>query len=103
MKNKREVTWYIFTNDGHTNEVIARELIGRERETESANYPLTMCADGIERPLWECSGAFVTLMKQNGNDPNLHFKIFKKEGKYGPIREVKFIKRPKKKRNYFKK
>jgi hypothetical protein len=97
----RIINWYIFTNDGHTNEVIARELIGREVQTESANNPLAMCSDGVERPLWECDGAFVTRMKQNENDPNLHFKIFKKEGNNGSIKEVKFIKRPKKKKKLF--
>lgn len=95
MEKKREMTWYIFTNDGHTNEVISRELIGREVKTESANNTLLICSDGVERPLWECDGPFATRMKQNENDPNLHFTIYKKEGKYGPIKKVTFLKKKK--------
>lgn len=71
------------------------------QESAEKTHSLLKCFDGKERPLWECDGSFVTKMKQNENDPNLHFKIFKKEGNNGPIREVKFIKRPKKKKKLF--
>lgn len=97
-KTTRLITWYIFTNDGHTNEVISRQM---PQESTGKAHSFLICFDGVERPLWECDGSFVTKMKENESNPNLHFKIYKREGKYGPIKEVKFIKRPQKKKKKF--
>lgn len=95
MKNNRVMTWFIFTNDSYTNEVISRQL---PQEPENINN-LLICSDGVERQLWECDGPFVTKMYRNKKRLNLHFDIFKKEGKYGPIKKCDFLRKKKKSLN----
>jgi len=91
MTNEREITWYIFTNDAYTNQVISREL-----PSENANDSI-LCFDGVERKLWNCDGPFVTKMRRNKTLQNLHFEIFKKEGKYGSVKKCEFFKKKPKK------
>lgn len=86
MGKYRIVFWYIFTNDAHTNQVISRELPSENTMTG------IMCADGVERNLWKCDGQFVTKIRQSKKDQHLVFEIFKKDGKYGPIKKATFLK-----------
>jgi len=79
---KKQTTWYIFTDDSNTNEVISREL-----PPENA-YNEVICSDELRRKLWQCDDLFVIKMNKNKEQQNLHFGIFKKEGKDGSIKEV---------------
>lgn len=91
MKKKREVFWFIYTNDAYTNEVISRELPPED------TMDGVKCFDGIRRKLWRCDGQFVTRMRKNEKAQKLSFEIFKKEGKYGSIKKADFLTRKKKK------
>jgi hypothetical protein len=86
----KEITWFIFTNDSHTNEVISRELPPED------TFDGVKCFDKIKRKLWRCDGQFVTKIKRNEKSKNLHFEIFKREGKYGSIKRADFFGRKKK-------
>jgi hypothetical protein len=91
MEKKKLIFWYIFTNDSHTNEVISRE-VPREDTLDGVK-----CSDGVKRKLWKCDGTFVTKMFRNKDQQNLHFEVFKKEGKYGKIRRADFFDKKRKK------
>lgn len=91
MGQKREIFWYLFTNDSYTNEVISREL-----PPENTHDGL-LCFDGVERKLWSCDGTFITKIKRNEKTQNFRFEIFKREGKYGKIKKCDFFKKKKKK------
>jgi hypothetical protein len=92
MEKGRKITWFIFTNDAHTNKVISTEV-----PSENMHYD-EMCSDGIQRNLWQCSGQFVTKIRQSKKDQQLHFDIYKREGKYGSIKKVNFLKANKRKK-----
>jgi hypothetical protein len=79
---KKQTTWYIFTNDSYTNEVISREL------PEENAYNEVLCSDKIRRMLWQCDDSFVIKMDKNKEQKNLDFTVFKKDGKDGDIKEV---------------
>lgn len=89
-KRKRLIFWYIFTDDGYTNEAISRELPSAD------TLDGVKCSDGIPRKLWKCDGQFVTKLLKNRKQKNLDFEIFKKEGKYGPIQKATFLEKKKK-------
>ena len=90
MENKKLVFWFIFTNDGYTNEVISRELPSED------TLDGIKCDDGIIRKLWKCDGQFVTKILKNKKRNQLDFEIFKKDGKYGSIKKADFFKKKKK-------
>ena len=87
---KNEISWFIFTNDAYTNQVISREL-----PVESINDAIK-CFDGVERQLWQCDGQFITKMRRNEKIQGFHFEIFKREGKYGSIKKCDFFGKKKK-------
>ena len=91
MKNQREIFWFIFTNDAFTNEVISRELPPEDTVND------VKCFDGINRKLWKCDGQFVTKIRKNKISQKLDFEIFKREGKYGPIKKCDFFDKKKEK------
>lgn len=86
MGKYRKVVWYIYTTDSHTNKVIS------EDPSEKSMHNSSMCSDGIPRPLWECTGQFVTKMRQSKEDLHLVFQIFKKDNEYGKIKKATFLK-----------
>ena len=96
MRKDRIITWFIATTDSHTNKVISTEV-----PVENMHYNKT-CFDGIQRNLWECKSQFITKIRRSKKDLNLVFDIFKKEGKYGPIKKVNFLKNNQKRKKFVK-
>ncbi|MFA6397650.1 MAG: hypothetical protein WDK96_02270 [Candidatus Paceibacterota bacterium] len=90
-KEKVEVFWFIFTDHALTNDAIRRELPPEDTMLD------VMCADGIPRDIWKCTGAFVTKMRKNRSSQGFSFTVFKKDGKYGSIKEAKFLNKKRKK------
>ncbi|MEI7688778.1 MAG: hypothetical protein WCI91_01180 [Candidatus Nomurabacteria bacterium] len=90
MENQRLVFWFIFTDDGYTNEVISRELPSED------TLDGVKCDDGVIRKLWKCDGQFITKILKNKKRNRLDFSIFKKEGKYGQIKKADFFNKKKK-------
>jgi hypothetical protein len=86
MEKERIIKWFIFTNDGYTNQSISREL-----PAENTHFD-KMCAEGIQRNLWECDGQFITKMLKNKKVQKLVFDIYKQDGKYGTIKKASFFK-----------
>lgn len=91
MEKKKVVSWFIWTNDGYTNEAISRELPPED------TLDGVECHDGVMRKLWKCDGQFVTKMLKNKKQKHLDFSIFKRDGKYGSINEVTFLEKKRKK------
>lgn len=81
MSNK---TWYVEAT-AHTNEVIATELPSENM------YKGVLCQDGKKRDFWECDYRFVTKLVKNKAAGNLVFKVFYREGKYGPVKLWPFL------------
>jgi len=90
MEKKKLVFWFIFTDHGYTNEVISRELPAED------TLDGVECSDGVIRKLWKCDGPFVTKILKNKKPKQLDFSIFKRDGKYGTIKEVTFFEKKKK-------
>ena len=88
----KERTWYVFTYDALTNQAISRELPAEN------TMDGIMCVDGVARKLWMCDGSFVTKIIRNKVSMDLHFDIYKKEGKNGAIKKVDFLNKKKKKK-----
>lgn len=97
MEKKRLIFWYIFTDDGYTNEAISRELPSED------TIDGVECSDGIPRKLWKCDGQFVTKMLKNKKRNHFDFEIFKKDGKYGTIQKAIFLEKKKKLKSKLKK
>ena len=83
MKKDRMITWFICHNDSHTNKVISSRIPNENMHEEK-------CSDGITRDLWECDFSFIKEMRNSKIDLGLDFRVFKKEGKYGPIKPFDF-------------
>jgi len=90
MEKERLIFWFIYTNDGYTNEAISRELSSED------TVDGVECSDGITRKLWKCDGQFVTKILKNKKQKNFDFEIFKKEGKHGSIQKASFLEKKKK-------
>ena len=86
MERERNITWFIYTTDSYTNKSISKE------PSEKTAHDGKTCADGVVRPLWECEGSFITKIRRCMKDLHLIFDIYKREGKYGPIKKVTFLK-----------
>lgn len=87
----RETTWYIDTSgDAHTNEVVARLLQAEIPAIDQSSFVL--CQDGERRDLWKVSYATITKLKNSKSQLNLKFTVFKRDGKYGPVRKWDFPK-----------
>lgn len=69
----------------HTNEVIAGEL-----PTENLHKDV-LCIDGKSRNFWLCDYRFITMLKKNRKSGQLAFKVWYREGRYGPVREWPFL------------
>jgi len=80
--------WYVEAT-AHTNEVIAREL-----PSENAHEDV-LCQDGVKRDFWECEYRFITRLLENEATARLNFKVFYREGKYGPVKPWPFLRRRK--------
>lgn len=80
--------WYVEAT-GHTNEVIAREL-----PAENAVKGV-LCQDGEKRDFWRCDYHFVAKLVENEMTLQLKFKVFYREGRYGPVKLWPFLKRKK--------
>jgi len=87
---KKTISWFIFTNDSYTNEVISEELPPED------TLDGIKCFDGRRRKLWKCDGSFVTKLRRNKTIQGLHFDIYKKEGEHGSIKKCEFFKKKKK-------
>jgi hypothetical protein len=72
--------WYLEALDAHTNEVIASEITA-----EMAQHGI-LCQDGTKRDFWECQYATVAMLLRNEHQLNLHFKVFYRQGRYGPVK-----------------
>ena len=78
-------TWYVEALDEHTNEVIA-SVSGAEIPALNARIGV-FCIDGRRRDLWECEYTLIAkLLKSRRRDKRLLFKVFYREGRYGPVR-----------------
>ncbi|MEK7114271.1 MAG: hypothetical protein AAB850_01840 [Patescibacteria group bacterium] len=79
-------TWYVEAV-GHTNEAIAAEL-----PTENAHKGV-LCQDGVKRDFWECDYRFITKLLQSEAAEHLQFKVFYREGRYGPVKPWPFLRK----------
>ncbi len=86
MSNK---VWYLEALDAHTNEVMAGEI-----PSEMTKQGV-LCQDGIKRDFWECRYATVAKFLCNERQLNLHFRVFYREGRYGPVKIWPFTKKKK--------
>lgn len=87
----RETTWYIDIGDAHTNEVVSRLLQAEIPATNCRSSVL--CIDGVSRDLWEVKYSTVTQLKNSKFDLKLKFTVFKRDGRYGPVRKWDFPKK----------
>ncbi len=78
--------WFIEAT-GHTNEVIATEL-----GAENAHKDV-LCQDGKVRDLWACDYSLIPKLLKNEASGQLEFKVFFREGMYGPIKPWPFLRR----------
>ncbi len=76
--------WYVEAV-GHTNEVIAAEL-----PAENASRGI-LCQDGVKRDFWQCDYRFITRLLKSETAEHLEFKVFYREGKFGPVRPWPFL------------
>lgn len=90
VKARKIISWYIFTNDSFTNQVISKELSPED------TLDGIKCSDGRRRKLWKCDGSFIAKLRRNKSVQGLHFDVYKKEGKYGSIKKCEFFKKKKK-------
>ena len=89
-KKKNVVSWFIWTDDSDTNEIISKELPPED------TLDGIECHDGVIRKLWKCDGQFVTKLLKNKKQKGLNFLIFKKDGENGSIKEAAFLNKNKK-------
>ena len=87
MSNK---TWYVEAT-GHTNEVIAVE--SRAEIPALKTHEGVLCQDGVKRDFWECDYRFVAKLVKNQAAMQITFKVFYREGKYGPVKLWPFLKK----------
>lgn len=81
MSNK---IWYVEAT-GHTNEVISSKLSIQDAQQN------ILCIDGKKREMWECTYSLITTLKKNRRSGQLVFKVWYREGQYGPVREWPFL------------
>ncbi len=80
-------TWYVEVV-GHTNEVVASEL-----PAENAHKHI-LCRDGLRRDLWECDYRFIAKLLRSKRAEHLQFKVYYREGRYGPVKPWPFLGKP---------
>ena len=78
--------WYVEAV-GHTNEAIAAEL-----PAENAHRGI-LCQDGVKRDFWTCDYRFITKLLKSEEAEHLQFKVFYREGPYGPVRLWPFLRK----------
>jgi len=84
MSNK---VWYLEALNIHTNEIIANEL-----GAEMAQHGI-LCQDGVKRDLWECEYRTIAKFLRNEQQGQLHFIVFYRERRYGPVKVWPFAKK----------
>ena len=80
--------WYIEAT-AHTNEIIAAELPAENM------HKSVVCQDGLNRDFWECDWRFISRLMQNKAEGQFAFKVFYREGAYGPVKLWPFPKKRK--------
>ena len=83
----RKTIWYIGDFDAHTNEVIAHVIPSENCISQ------VLCQDEKKRDLWRTDYATITRLKKSKNQSGLVFKIFKRDGSYGPVKKWDFPKK----------
>ena len=83
-KKTKDTSWFIFTDDDYTNQVIVEEL-----QQEDTFYQ-AKCSDGVLRKLWVCDAQFVLKMMKNKQKKELTFDVYKRIGKPAPIIKCNF-------------
>lgn len=80
--------WYVEPEDGHTNEVIAKNLLA----IGSLNENLSLLdIEGRERSVYQIEDyAFITRLYKDEKKFNLSFKVFYRQSRYGQLRPWKF-------------
>ncbi len=81
MAKERTYTWYVWTDDAHTNEVIARSI------ADPSSFCSELELSGMESPqsAWKCDHMFITALRKSAKTLNLKFTVFVQDGR-GPIR-----------------
>ncbi len=78
-------TWYLEAlGDGSTNETIAN--LSRAEIPALNTREDMLCIDGKKRNFWECSYSLIAKLLPARRAGRLHFKVFYREGMYGPVR-----------------
>lgn len=83
----RITIWYIGNFDTHTNEVIAQVLPAENCTSQ------VLCQDGHKRDLWQTNYATITRLKNSKTVAYLKFTVYKRDGKYGPVKKYDFPKK----------
>lgn len=81
--------WYVEALDSHTNEVTADELPAENAQKD------VLCVDSKKRNFWQCEYSYIAKLLRNRASAQLAFKVFYREGRYGPVREWPFTKKKK--------
>ena len=78
MSVNQKTTWYVFSRDSHTNEVIAEALKGL---SSAEKFSTLQCADGTKRDLCEVPDyAFVARLTRSKKDLRADFEVFRTYG-----------------------
>ena len=85
-KKTKDTSWFIFTDNDYTNQVISKEL-----QQEDTFYE-AKCSDGVLRKLWVCDAQVVLKMIKNKQSKELTFDVYKRVGNPAPIIKCNFYK-----------
>lgn len=86
-RNRRYI-WYVEPLDPQTNAAIAGVL------PEEDAIDNMRCENGMLRDVWRCKRSCVTRLLAARTQLKLTFRIFRREGDYGKIREWTFEQKP---------
>lgn len=83
----RETFWYLGDFDSRTNEIISTIISDECRSAQ------VLCQDGKKRDLWQTDYTTIMRLKNSRLQQNLTFTVFKRDGKFGPVKKYDFPKR----------
>jgi hypothetical protein len=90
----RIYTWFVEPLDGHTNEVIAKELAARGMAAEDFMCNI-LCTDNKRRDLWRLPTDTVKYLWKSRDALHLEIEIFSIEGKSRKPKKCTFLFRKK--------
>ncbi len=81
---EKNMNWFVEPEDAHSNEVIAKSLLALSQLDESVAL---LDSEGVEHSVFQVENyAFVTRLYKDRTKFQLHFKVFNRSGKNGPLR-----------------